>query len=63
MLGQLTGAAHGHLSVLAIILLVVTGIIALYVFIKIEHFLLRLAGGLIGLLLIAAGVWWFFLRR
>lgn len=42
---------------------VVIAIIALYVFIKIEHFLLRLLAGVIGLAAIAGVAWWFFLRH
>ena len=46
---------------LAVLILFV--IAALWVFIKIEHFIVKMAGGFIGLVLIAAGVWWFFLRH
>ena len=46
---------------LAVLILFV--IAALWVFLKIEHFIVKMAGGFIGLVLIAVGVWWFFLRR
>ena len=48
---------------IGVIVLILTAIAALYVFIKIEHFLIRLAGGFFGLVLIAVGIWWFFLRH
>ena len=41
----------------------IVGIIALFVAVKIGHFLLRLVLGLIALISIAAAVWWFFLRQ
>ena len=46
---------------LAVLILFV--IAALWVLIKIEHFVVKMAGGFVGLVLIAAGVWWFFLRH
>jgi uncharacterized membrane protein YobD (UPF0266 family) len=48
---------------LGIIVLVLLAILALYVFIKVEHFLFKLAGGFFALLLLAAAGWWFFLRH
>ena len=52
--------SHSHLWWIAA---AVIAVIALYVFIKIEHFLLRLLAGIIGLAAIAGVVWWFFLRH
>ena len=48
---------------IGLIVLILLVIAALWVFIKIEHFIFKMAGGFIGLVAIAAGVWWFFLRR
>ena len=48
---------------LGILVLALLAIAALYVFIKIEHFLFKLAGGFFLLLLVAAAAWWFFLRH
>ena len=42
---------------------VVIAIIALYVFTKIEHFILRLLAGVIGLAAITSVGWRFFLRH
>ena len=50
-------------SLVGIVVLVFLAIAALYVFIKVEHFLLRLVGGFFALALLAAGAWWFFLRH
>ena len=60
MLAQITRDSHSPGWWIAAI---VIAIIALYVFIKIEHFLLRLLAGVIGLAAIAGVAWWFFLRH
>jgi hypothetical protein len=39
------------------------GVVALFLAIKIGHFILRLVFGLIGLAAIVGAVWWFFLRH
>ena len=38
-------------------------ILAVYVFIKIEHFIFRIVSGFIGIVLLAAAAWWFLLRH
>jgi hypothetical protein len=39
------------------------GILALFVAVKIGHFLLRIVLGLIALICVAAAIWWFFFRQ
>ena len=53
----------GPHSALGLVAVVVLGLFALYVFLKIEHFLMRLAAGLLGLALVTVAVWWFFAHR
>ena len=53
-------ASHSHLWWITA---GVIAVIALYVFIKIEHFLLRLLMGFVGLAAVAFIGWWFFLRH
>jgi hypothetical protein len=48
---------------LPLLIIVVVAVFALFLVIKIGHFILRLAFGLIGIVLIVGAVWWFFLRR
>ena len=48
---------------IAAILLALVAFAGLYIFIKIEKLLFKLAGGFIALLVLAGAVWWFFLRR
>ncbi len=60
MLAQITPEQHSPAWWIAA---AVIAMIALYVFIKIEHSILRLLAGAIGLVAIAGVVWWFFLRH
>ena len=60
MLAQIISAQHSHLWWITA---GVIAVIALYVFIKIEHFLLRLLMGFVGLAAVAFIGWWFFLRH
>ena len=39
------------------------GVVALFLAIKIGHFILRLVFGLVGLAAIVGAVWWFFLKH
>ena len=45
------------------VVIVVVGVVALFLAIKIGHFILRLVFGLIGLAVIAGAVWWLFLKH
>jgi hypothetical protein len=45
------------------LVIVGVGVVALFLAIKIGHFILRLVFGLIGLAAIAGAVWWFFLKH
>ena len=60
MFGQITSSEQ---SVVWLIVITVVGVIVIYAAIKIAHFILKLALGLIGLALMAGAVWWFFLRH
>jgi hypothetical protein len=44
-------------------IIVVVGVVALFLAIKIGHAILRLVFSLIGLAAILAAVWWFFLKH
>ena len=52
-----------HWWPIAAAVLTLVAIAGLYIFIKIEKLLFKLAGGFIALLVLAGAVWWFFLRR
>ena len=56
MLGQLTTASHPLPPALLLTALVVVGVIALYVFIKIEHFIFKIVGGFVGVAVVAVAV-------
>ena len=45
------------------IIIVVVGVVALFLAIKLGHAILRLVLGLIGLAAIVGAVWWFFLKH
>jgi hypothetical protein len=45
------------------VVLVIVGCVALYLAIKIGHFLLRILFGLVGLALIGLVIWWFLHRQ
>jgi hypothetical protein len=45
------------------VVIAVVGVVALFLAIKIGHFILRLVFGLIGLAVIAGAVWWLFLKH
>ena len=60
MFGQIPANEQSVVWLLAI---AVAGVVAIYAAIKIAHFILKLAFGLIGLALVAGAVWWFFLRH
>ena len=48
---------------IAAILLALVAFAGLYIFIKIEKLLFKLAGGFVMLLVLAGAAWWFFLRH
>ena len=52
-----------HWWPVAAIVLALVACAGLYIFIKIEHLLFRLAGGFVTLLLLAGAAWWLFLRH
>ena len=45
------------------LIIVVVGVVALFIAIKIGHAILRLVFGLIGLAAIVGAVWWLFLKH
>ncbi len=56
-------ASLPHWWPIVAIVLALVAFAGLYIFIKIEKLLFKLAGGFIMLLLLAGAVWWFFLRN
>ncbi len=56
-------ASLPHWWPIAAVILAFVACVGLYLFIKIEKLLFKLAGGFVALLLLAGAVWWFFLRR
>lgn len=45
------------------LMVVLIGLLALYAAMKIGHFVIRLLFGLLGLAILAGGIWWFFFRH
>lgn len=59
----MSSASLPHWWPIAAAILALVAFTGLYIFIKIEKLLFKLAGGFIALLLLAGAVWWFFLRH
>ena len=60
---QISRLTHGQHPALWVVALVLLGLFGLYVFVKIEHFIVRLVTGFLGIAVVAGALWWFVTRH